>query len=115
MTKRSKVVIFIAILVLGLILARFLYIEVNKSIYKNRVSDYLITEMGYDESEIAKVEGVYGFKMPEFYVAVVFKNEPYVEYLYFAHGRVSQYEYQIIDSQYKNLSQDELKNYEPRF
>ena len=115
MTKRSKVVIFIAILVLALIFARFIYIEVNKSIYKNRVSDYLITEMGYDESEIAKVEGVYGFKMPEFYVAVVFKNEPYVEYLYFAHGRVSQYEYQIIDSQYKNLSQDELKNYEPRF
>ncbi|MEK3766067.1 DUF3139 domain-containing protein [Solibacillus sp. FSL K6-4121] len=115
MSRRSRVILFIAIIVLALIFTRFIYIEVNKIIYKNRVSDYLITEMEYDEDEIAKVEGVYGFKMPEFYVAVVFKNEPYVEYLYVAHGSVSQYEYQIIDSQYKNLSQDELKNYEPRF
>ena len=115
MSRRLRVILFIVIVVLALIFARFIYIEVTKSIYKNKVSDYLITEMGYDEDEIAKVEGVYGFKMPEFYVVVVFKNEPYVEYLYVAHGSVSQYEYQFNDSQYKNLSQDELKNYEPRY
>ncbi|MBD8038534.1 DUF3139 domain-containing protein [Solibacillus sp. A46] len=115
MSRRFRVILYIAIIVLALIFARFIYIEVNKSIYKNRVSNYLITEMGYDEDEIAKVEGVYGFKMPKFYATVVFKNEPYVEYLYFAHGSVLQFEYQIIDPQYKNLSQDELKNYDPRF
>ena len=112
MNKHLKIV---AILVLGLILARFIYIEVNKNIYKNRVTDYLLQEVGYDESEIASVEGVYGFKMPEFYGVVIFTNEPYVEYLYFAHGKVSQYEYQIIDSQYDELSQDELKNYDPGY
>ena len=115
MTKRFKVVLFIAIFVLGMFLTRFIYIEVNRFIYKNRVTNYLIEEKGYDESEIASVEGVYGFKMPEFYTVVIFTNEPYVEYIYFAHGSVSQFEYQIIDAQYDNLSQDELKNYDPGY
>lgn len=115
MNKRLKIVLIFTILVLGLIVARFIYIEVNKILYENRVTTYLLNEMGYDENEIAKIEGAYGFKMPKFYAVVVFTNEPYVEYLYFAHNRVSQFEYQFIDVQYGKLSQDELKNYDPGF
>ena len=47
--------------------------------------------MEYDKGEIGSVEGVYGFKMPEFYTIVTFENEAYVEYTYFAHNTVLQF------------------------
>lgn len=113
MPKRSKVVLLLAILILVIILARFIYIEANEQIYANRVTDYLVNELEYDQSEIGSVEGVYGFKMPKFYVVVTFENEPSIEYLYFAHGRVLQFEYQIIDKEFKGITKNDLRNYDP--
>lgn len=113
MRKLLKIALFVTIIVLVIILTRFIYIEVNKNSYKNKVTNYLLEEMGYDQSEIALVEGVYGFKMPEFYTIVIFENEPYVEYSYFAHGGISQFDYRIIDRKYIGITKKELKNYAP--
>ncbi|WP_342559121.1 hypothetical protein [Metasolibacillus sp. FSL K6-0083] len=52
---------------------------------------------------------VWGKKLLAFYVAVIFKNEPNVEYTYFAHSRVI--EFRIMDDTL--ITTDELKNYEP--
>lgn len=112
MPKRYRVGFLFTILILVIILARFIYIEVNEQIYENRVTNYLMNELEYDLSEIASVEGVYGFKMPKFYAVVTFTNEPYIEYLYFAHGRVLQFEYQIIDKEFKGITKDDLRNYD---
>ncbi|WP_449445590.1 DUF3139 domain-containing protein, partial [Ureibacillus acetophenoni] len=95
-----------------IVLSRFIYIEVNRNNYENKVTNYLLNDMGYDKSEIASVEGVYGFKLPEFYTIVIFENEPYVEYTYFAHKEVLQFDYQIIDSKYDGITKKELKNYD---
>ena len=113
MRKFLKIALFVAIIVLVIILSRFIYIEVNKNNYENKVTNYLVKEMGYDKSEIASVEGVYGFKLPEFYTIVIFENEPYVEYTYFAHDEVLQFDYEIIDREYIDVTQKELKNYDP--
>lgn len=113
MPKKFKVVLLFLIFVLVIILARFIYIKANEHIYANRVTDYLVNEMEYDEGEIASVEGVYGFKMPKFYVVVTFTNEPHIEYVYFAHGRVVQFEYQIIDKAFEGITKEDLRNYDP--
>ncbi|MEK4386185.1 DUF3139 domain-containing protein [Solibacillus sp. FSL W7-1464] len=110
MPKKLKAVLLIPIFI---ILTRFIYIEANELIYANRVTDYLLDELQYDQSEIASVEGVYGFKMPKFYTVVVFTNEPYIEYIYFAHERVLQFEYQIIDEEFEGITKDDLCNYDP--
>lgn len=113
MAKRFKIVLLFAILVLVIIVSRLIYIELNIHIYEHRVENYLINELRYDQRDIASVKGVYGFKLPEFYTVVVFTNEPYVEYLYFAHDGVLQYEYQIIDKEFNEVTKDDLKNYDP--
>lgn len=46
-------------------------------------------------------------------LVVTFKNEPYIEYLYFAHGRVRQFEFQIIDKEFKRITKEDLRNYDP--
>ncbi|MEK5185278.1 DUF3139 domain-containing protein [Solibacillus sp. FSL W7-1324] len=113
MPKKFKIVLLFLIFVLGIILARFIYIKANEHIYANRVTDYLVNEMEYDEGEIASVEGVYGFKLPKFYVVVTFTNEPHIEYVYFAHERVLQFEYQIIDKAFEGITKEDLHNYDP--
>lgn len=113
MRKPLKIALFVAIIVLIIILSRFIYIEVNKNNYQNRVTNYLLKEMGYAKNEIALVEGVYGFKLPEFYTIVIFENEPYVEYTYFAHEEVLQFDYEITDNKYIEITKKELKNYDP--
>nr|WP_239584283.1 DUF3139 domain-containing protein [Aquibacillus albus] len=102
----------VSILVLVVILSPFIYLEVNKNIYENRVTNYLLEVRIYDEEEIASVEGVFGFKMPKFYTTVTFENEPYVEYTYFAHNEVLQFDYEILDEEHKGISEEELKNLE---
>ena len=111
--KLLKITLFVAIIVLVIILSRFIYIEVNKNNYENKVTNYLLKEMGYNKSEIASVEGVYGFKLPEFYTIVIFENEPYVAYTYFAHNSVLQFEYEVIDRKYIGITKKDLKNYDP--
>ena len=113
MRKFLKIALFVAIIVLVIIMSRFIYIEVNKNIYENKVTNYLLKEMGYDKSKITSVEGIYGFKLPEFYTIVIFENEPYVAYTYFAHNEVLQFEYEVIDSKYIGITKKELKNYDP--
>lgn len=79
--------------------------------FANRVSEYLIEEKGYKKEEIKSIKGVWGKKLPAFYVVVIFMDEENIEYTYFAHGNVRQIEYRIIDG--KSVTVDELKNYEP--
>ena len=113
MRKCYKISLFVAILILIITLLGFTYIEVNKNIYKNKVTNYLLEDIGYDMNEIASVKGVYGFKLPKFYTIVIFENEPYIEYTYFAHNKVLQFNYEIIDKQYIGVTKNTLKNYDP--
>ena len=55
-------------------------------------------------------------KLPAFYSVVTFKNEPEVEYIYFAHNDVFQYSYQLTDEgQRDGINEEDLKNYNPRY
>ncbi|WP_088033247.1 DUF3139 domain-containing protein [Evansella clarkii] len=117
MNKKKKIFIIILwVFVIGLILTPFLYVEVNKAIYKHRVMDYLIEEKDYEKDEIQSVKGVWGLKAPAFFATVVFKNEPYVEYTYFAHNEVIQFEYEITEEGIqKGIVENDLINYESRY
>lgn len=110
MIKISKKKILLVILAIAVILP-ILNIQINKMKYANKVSDYLIEEKGYKQEEVKSVEGVWGKKMPAYYVIVVFENEPNVEYTYFAHGKVKQISFQSVNS--TTVTVDDLKNYEP--
>ncbi|MEK4244535.1 DUF3139 domain-containing protein [Psychrobacillus sp. FSL K6-2684] len=113
MQKLHKITLIVSILILIIILLPFIYLEVNRNIYENKVTNYLLEEMEYDKGEIGSVEGVYGFKMPEFYTIVTFENEPYVEYTYFAHNTVLQFGYEIIDKEHDGITKEDLKNLDP--
>lgn len=87
-----------------------IYVQSNKIIYANKVSQYLIEEKGYKKEEIKTIEGVWGKKLPAFYVVVIFKDEPNIEYTYFAHSKVGQFKFRSING--TSVSIDELINYE---
>lgn len=72
-------------------------IQVNKIIYAKRVTHYLLEEQGYEKDDIKSVKGVWGFKLPPFCAVVIFTDEPFVEYIYFAHNDVIQFGYRITD------------------
>ncbi|WP_181351133.1 DUF3139 domain-containing protein [Thalassobacillus sp. CUG 92003] len=110
MPRLHKIALIVSIIVLAMIVSPFIYVEVNKNVYENRVNHYLLEEKGYDKEEIASVEGVIGLKMPPFYTTVIFENEPYVEYTYFAHNEVIQFDYKITDEEHKGINEEELKN-----
>lgn len=112
MSRLRKFILLVAILVIIFVLSPIIYVEANKKIFENRVTEYLVNEKGYHPNDIELVEGVYGFKMPEFYTKVIFKDEPYIEYTYFAHGGVAQFDYEIIDNVYNRITFKELKNYD---
>ncbi|GAA0489649.1 hypothetical protein GCM10008986_14390 [Salinibacillus aidingensis] len=97
---------------IALTVSILLLLILNKKVYENRVTDYLVEEQGYKKEEITSVEGVWGFKMPKFYTTVTFENEPYVEYTYYAHDGVRQFDYEIIDGKQKEMSVEDLKNHE---
>jgi hypothetical protein len=110
------VIIIICVFIIGIVLTPFIYVQVNKVVYKNKVMDYLIQDKGYQQEEILSVEGVWGMKLPPFYSVVVFENEPYIEYIYFAHNEIMQFEYRLIDEgKQKGISVKDLKNYEQRY
>lgn len=81
--------------VLILILIPFVYVQGNKMAYAEKVRSYLLQEKGYKEEELASVQGVWGIKLPPFYTLVVFKDEPHVEYVYFSHNDVIQFDRRI--------------------
>ncbi|WP_233143882.1 DUF3139 domain-containing protein [Lottiidibacillus patelloidae] len=114
MNRNKKIfIIVIWILIIGLILTPFIYVEGNKFIYKNKVMNYLVEEKGYKEKEIQLVEGVWGVKLPPFFTRVIFENEPYVEYIYFAHDDIIQFEYSLTEEGIqKGITEKDLKNYE---
>ncbi|MFC3886245.1 hypothetical protein ACFOU2_23250 [Bacillus songklensis] len=59
--------------------------------------------------------GIWGVKLPSFYaVVVVFKDEPYVEYIYFAHNDILQFDHRITDEGRKQgITESDLKHYVP--
>lgn len=108
--KRVMIISLFVILIV-LVLTPIIAIQANKYIYKNRVSTYLIEEKGFVNEDIESIVGKWG-KLPTFYVIVTFKNEPNVKYTYFAHGNdVIQFSHEIS----KGITEENLKNYDPRF
>ncbi|MEN2466523.1 DUF3139 domain-containing protein [Ornithinibacillus sp. FSL M8-0202] len=107
-----KVSLIVFLIILAIFLSPFLYVEINKYIYEKRVTNYLINEKGYDKSELASVEGVFGFKAPQFYTTVIFENELSITYTYFSHDKVLQFDYEIIDDKHKDIKKEELQNYD---
>jgi len=110
----KKLKIILGILLLLLLLSPFVYVKSNKLIYANRVEAYLIDEQKYREDEIKSIEGVWGIMLPSFYATVVFKNEPEVKYIYFAHNEVLQFDYMITEAgKEKGIAKSKLKHYVP--
>jgi len=103
---------FLLVLIALIFITPFIYIEINKLIYKNRVMDYLVDEKGYNKEEIKEIKGVWGFKLPPFYSTVTFNDEPTIEYIYFAHNEVLQFKYYSLNG--KPIEDPyNLKHYEP--
>ncbi|ETT81057.1 DUF3139 domain-containing protein [Viridibacillus sp. FSL R5-0477] len=113
MRKIKKI---IAIVLLVLILVSALKIQNIRTTYEERVNSYLLNEQGYEKKEIKSIKTKYNFKMPPFYTIVIFEDEPFVKYCYFAHneGRVKQFDY-ILTEEAKKIDIDEskLKHYVP--
>ncbi|MEJ8547039.1 DUF3139 domain-containing protein [Brevibacillus borstelensis] len=111
-TKLAKAGSIISIiLVIGLFLAPFIYVQASKAIYAHRVTKYLVEEQGYKPEEIQSVTGVWGVKLPPFFAVVVFQDEPFVEYIYFAHNKVIQADCRITEEGKKNgLTEAGLKH-----
>lgn len=115
LSKKVKFILFIFLmLIFTVFLAAYLKIEITKTEYEKRVTSYLVDEKGYEKKDIKSVDGIYGVKMPPFYVVVVFEDEPYVKYIYFAHNGVKQIEYILTEEAIKsNINKPDLKNYNP--
>lgn len=70
--------------------------------------DYLITEKGYEESEVLTLESKYTFfGIPTYCVEVTFKNEPNIV----TDDLKGQFEYYEIHG--KTIPTTDLKNYDP--
>ncbi|MFB6367678.1 DUF3139 domain-containing protein [Paenibacillus elgii] len=109
MRKLKKVML---VMLIGLILTPFVYVQLNKVIYANKVTKYLLEKQNYKENEIKSVKGIWGIKLPPFYATVVFEDEPYVEYIYFAHNDVLQFGYNITEEgRNRGITQSDLKHY----
>ncbi|WP_442600702.1 DUF3139 domain-containing protein [Paenibacillus sp. KN14-4R] len=108
-----KIKIVLGVVLIILVLTPIIYVQANKIIYANRVLNYLIEEKKYSKEEIS-VRGIWGKKLPSFYAIVVFNDEPDVEYVYFAHNNVLQFEYRLTeDGKAKGITQSKLKHYFP--
>lgn len=97
-----------------LLLTPVVYVQVNKILYANRVSAYLTDIKGYTKEEISAVKGVWSIKAPPFLVQVEFRDEPGVEYTYFAHDGVLQFSYRITPEGRENgFREARLKHVDP--
>ncbi|KOO49121.1 DUF3139 domain-containing protein [Viridibacillus arvi] len=115
LNKKVKIILFIFLVIIcAVFFAAYLKIEITKTEYEKRVTSYLLDEKGYEKKDIKSVDGIYGVKLPPFYVIVVFEDEPYVKYIYFAHDGVNQIEYILTEEAIKsNINKSDLKNYDP--
>jgi hypothetical protein len=120
-SKKRKILYTLCFLTISIIIIWFIispfFINKEKepTFFEHKVKNYLIDEKGYSEDEIQSIieKGEIG-SIPPRYVVVVFKNEPYVEYTYFAHHQVIQFSYQISDEKYKDtIREEDLKNFDP--
>lgn len=97
-----------------MILTPFIYEKANKIIYAHRVTTYLTEQKHYAPDEIESVEGVWNVKLPPFLTLVKFKDEPDVEYVYFAHNDVIQFDHRISEEAKKNgKTKSDLKHFAP--
>jgi len=109
--KRAKKMMLVVILI-AVILTPFIYVQANKMIYTNRVSRYLVETEKIPLDQIQSVTGVWSKKLPAFCAVVVFKDEPEVEYIYFAHNGVMQFGYNLTEEgKQKGIEKSELKHY----
>ncbi len=109
--KAKKIMIIVLFV---LIVSPFLYVQINKIVYDQRVMNYLTDVKRYKNDEIKSVKGVWGIKVPPFYAVVVFADEPLVEYIYFAHNNVKQFSYNINnEGKQKVITVSDLKHYDP--
>ncbi|RAW19397.1 hypothetical protein DC345_01055 [Paenibacillus taichungensis] len=115
MKKKKKYVLpAVLIITVMLVLTPIIYVQVNKLIYAHRVTEYLIEEKKYTQEEIESVEGIWNVKLPPFSAEVTFKDEPDVEYIYFAHNEVLQFAHRISEeAQRRGKTKSDLKHVEP--
>lgn len=115
MSKTKKIVSWtIGITLILLILTPFIYVKANKMIYAHRVTTYLTEQKHYSPDEIESVEGVWSVKLPPFLAVVKFKDEPDVEYIYFAHNDVIQSSHRISEEAQKSgKTKSDLKHFAP--
>ncbi|MFB5089647.1 DUF3139 domain-containing protein [Psychrobacillus sp. PGGUH221] len=114
LSKKVLILIIFLVVIFGTFFVANLKIENNKKMYEKRVTCFLLEEKGYDRTEIKSVEGFYGFKLPKYYAVVVFEDESYVKYIYYAHDGVIQIKYILTDEAIKmNIDKSELKHYNP--
>ncbi|OKP99119.1 DUF3139 domain-containing protein [Paenibacillus sp. P46E] len=96
MSAAKKTLVFtLTVLVLLIVLTPIVYARVGTKVYAHRVKVYLTEEMGYTRAEITSVKGKWTIKAPPFVVHVKFRDEPEVEYTYFAHAGVIQFSHEI--------------------
>ena len=111
MRKLRKIIVVFFVL---FIIVTFITVQIIKNTHEERVNDYLLDEQGYDQGEIKEIKVKWGFKLPPFYTIVIFKDEPYVEYVYFSHNGVKQFEYVITEEgEKRGVIESELKHYVP--
>lgn len=112
--KRRYYKIMVAVIVIVLVITPVIYVQANKMIYAQRVTKYLLEDQKYTREEIKSVKGVWGKKLPSFFAVVIFEDEPFVEYVYFAHNRVLQSSHRLMpEGKAKGISLSQLKHYEP--
>ncbi|ALC85143.1 hypothetical protein AM499_04425 [Bacillus sp. FJAT-22090] len=112
--KVTRILIIFIVLICVVFFGAFLKIENTKTEYEKRVTSYLVDEKGYDKKDIKSVDGIYGVKLPPYYVVVIFEDEPYVRYIYFAHAEVIQFDYILTNKAIEmNINKSKLKNYDP--
>lgn len=104
----------VVIILLLLILVYFIKVQMTKTTYEERVNSFLVDEQGYDKKEIKSIKVKWGFKLPSFYTIVIFEDEPFVEYIYFAHNGVKQFEYVLTEEgKERGIIESDLKHYVP--
>jgi hypothetical protein len=120
-SKKRKVFFTVCFIIISVIVIWFIFSpflsnkEKELTFLEQKVKSYLLDEQGYNEDEIQSIieKGEIG-SLPTRYVIVVFKNEFYVEYTYFAHNQVKQASYNIRDEEYKDsITEEDLKNFDP--
>lgn len=81
MKKRTILLIVFLSLILITIVGVYTALQVKLRSLENSLENYLITECGYEKSDILSIEASFS-KMPQFPVAVYFRDKPNVKYVF---------------------------------